>query len=257
MSQNIYRFKGDDPDINLASKNARESFKYFWRELSWERRRIIPGLDISAVKLGFPTGKVTDYAPPVEHMWVGNVNFDGLKVSGDLLNDPSWIDGIGSGDQIVMGFNDINDWIYSIDGMVYGAYTVNAIRLKMNSVQRRVHDDAWGLEFGDPREIQIVPDSYLNKESINKDEYEIGEHPMSENMAVKIDSALSENPAIVNQIDENGWTMLQYEALAGNLTPVKLLLKNGADKMIKNPDGFTAIDLAEVMKWHKITDYLR
>jgi uncharacterized protein YegJ (DUF2314 family) len=257
MSQNVYRFEGNDPDINLASKKARESFKYFWRELSWERRRIIPGLDISAVKLAFPTGKVTDSAPSVEHMWVGNVNFDGLKVSGDLLNDPRWIDGIGSGDQIVMGFNDINDWIYSIDGMVYGAYTVNAIRLKMNSDQRRVHDDAWGLEFGDPREIQIVPDRYLNQESSNKDEYEIGEHPMSENMAVTIDCELSKNPEIVNQIDENGWTMLQYEALAGNLTPVKLLLKYGADKMIKNPDGLMAIDLAEVMKWHKIADFLR
>lgn len=256
MSQNIYRFKGNDPDINLASNKARESFKYFWRELSWEKRRIIPGLDISAVKLGFPTGKVTDSAPSVEHMWVGNVKFDGLKVSGDLLNDPKWIDGIGSGDRIVMGFNDIDDWIYSIDGMVYGAYTVNAMRLKMNSARRRVHDDAWGLEFGDPREIRIVPDSYLNKDSRNKDEYEIGEHPMSENMAAKIDSALSENPTIVNQIDENGWTMLQYEALAGNLTPVKLLLKYGADKMIENPNGFTAIDLAEVMKWHKITDVL-
>lgn len=256
MSQNIYRFKGNDPDINLASNKARESFKYFWRELSWEKRRIIPGLDISAVKLGFPTGKVTDSAPSVEHMWVGNVKFDGLKVSGDLLNDPKWIDGIGSGDRIVMRFNDIDDWIYSLDGMVYGAYTVNAMRLKMNGARRRVHDDAWGLEFGDPREIRIVPDSYLNKESRNKDEYEIGEHPMSENMAAKIDCALSENPTIVNQIDENGWTMLQYEALAGNLTPVKLLLKYGADKMIKNPNGFTAIDLAEVMKWHKITDVL-
>jgi uncharacterized protein YegJ (DUF2314 family) len=257
MSQNIYRFKGNDPDINLASKKARESFKYFWRELSWEKRRIIPGLDINAVKLGFSTGKVTDSAPSVEHMWVDNVNFDGLKVSGDLLNDPRWIDGIGSGDRVVMDFNDIDDWIYSIDGMVYGAYTVNAMRLKMNSDRRRVHDDAWGLEFGDPREIRIVPDSYLNKESSNKMNDEIGEHPMSENMAEKIDSALSENPTIVNQIDENGWTMLQYEALAGNLTPVKLLLKYGADKMIKNPDGFTAIDLAEVMKWHKITDFLR
>jgi uncharacterized protein YegJ (DUF2314 family) len=145
MSQNIYRFEGDDPDINLASKKARESFKYFWRELSWERRRIIPGLDISAVKLGFPTGKMTDSAPSVEHMWIENVNFDGLKVSGDLLNDPRWIDGIGSGDSIVMGFNDIDDWIYSINGIVYGAYTVNAIRLKMNSDQRRVHDDALSL----------------------------------------------------------------------------------------------------------------
>ncbi|MEG4119295.1 DUF2314 domain-containing protein [Microcoleus sp. N9_B4] len=257
MNQNIYRFKGNDPDINLASKKARESFKYFWRELSWERRRIIPALDISAVKLQFSTGKVTDSAPSVEHIWVGNVNFDGRKVSGDLLNNPRWIDGIGAGDQIVMGFKEMSDWIYSIDGMVYGAYTVNAIRLKMNNDQRRVHDDAWGLEFGDPREIRIVPDSYLNKESRNKDEYEIGEHPMSENMAAKIDSALSENPTIVNQIDENGWTMLQYEALAGNLTPVKLLLKYGADKMIKNPDGFAAIDLAEVMKWNKITDFLR
>jgi ankyrin repeat protein len=80
---------------------------------------------------------------------------------------------------------------------------------------------------------------------------------MSENMAAEIDRALAENLNLVDRIDENGWTMLQYEALAGNLTPVKLLLKHGADRTIENPERLRAIELAEIRKWHKITDLLR
>ena len=40
MSEQV--FLGDSPEMRQASASAQRSFKYFWRELSWERRRIIP-----------------------------------------------------------------------------------------------------------------------------------------------------------------------------------------------------------------------
>lgn len=50
--------------------------------------------------------------------------------------------------------------------------------------------------------------------------------------------------------------MLQFESLAGNLTQVKLLLKYGADKKIKNANGQTAQELAEMFNWAKISKVL-
>jgi len=50
-------FDDADPEMQQAYENARGSFRYFWRELSWERRRIVPGLDLACVKAPFSDGE--------------------------------------------------------------------------------------------------------------------------------------------------------------------------------------------------------
>ena len=56
MSEQVFMYDGQDPELLQASESARQSFKYFWRELSWERRRIVPALDLAMVKLPFTDG---------------------------------------------------------------------------------------------------------------------------------------------------------------------------------------------------------
>ncbi len=46
-------FKNDDPAMQRANDEARSDFRYFWREMAWERRRIVPGLDLACVKVPF------------------------------------------------------------------------------------------------------------------------------------------------------------------------------------------------------------
>ncbi len=46
----IFPAPSDDPEMQQASSKARQTFRFFWRELAWERRRIIPGLELAAVK---------------------------------------------------------------------------------------------------------------------------------------------------------------------------------------------------------------
>ena len=43
----VFMSKDDDPEMQRAYENARATFRYFWREISWERRRIVPGLDLA------------------------------------------------------------------------------------------------------------------------------------------------------------------------------------------------------------------
>jgi uncharacterized protein len=50
-----------------------------------------------------------------------------------------------------------------------------------------------------------------------------------ENDAETVKKLLSENTQIVNEIDENGRTMLSWAAQQGNLEIVKILLRNGAE----------------------------
>jgi len=49
----IYFVSSDEDYMQRAFEQARESFKYFWRELYWERRRIAPMLDYAMVKICF------------------------------------------------------------------------------------------------------------------------------------------------------------------------------------------------------------
>ena len=52
----VFLFDGSDPEMLRAHENARANFRYFWRELHWERRRIIPGLDLASVKAAIALG---------------------------------------------------------------------------------------------------------------------------------------------------------------------------------------------------------
>ena len=54
--------------MTQAYAAAQHSFKFFWRELSWERRRIVPALDMAMIKLPFTDGPRSDGKPEFEHM---------------------------------------------------------------------------------------------------------------------------------------------------------------------------------------------
>ena len=70
----IFQSPSEDAEMEQAAAKARQTFRFFWREMAWEQRRIVPGLDLAAVK-----GSFSD--PPeiraenrggfeVEHMWL-------------------------------------------------------------------------------------------------------------------------------------------------------------------------------------------
>lgn len=254
MTEEIFLFYSADAEIEEASVNARKSFKIFWRELSWEMRRIVPGLDMSVVKRGFHTNKKGNLS--LEHMWVENISFDGNILTGNLLNQPNQIENLNQGDTVKFDCEEISDWMYSINKKIYGAFTVNVLRSRMTKQELKEHDDAWGLDFGNPQSVNVDPvlsfSNFLLTSSI-----ELPEHPMSENMADKSEDGIRGMGGKINDRSVLGMTMLQFESLAGNLTQVKLLLKYGADKKVENVHGQTAQDLAEMFNWEKISAVLK
>lgn len=130
----VFMFDNDDPEMQAVYDKARATFRYFWREVAWERRRIIPGLDLACVKAPFSDGErgtPTQGNPDVEQMWLGEVDFDGQFVSGELLNAPNWLKTINAGDSVRLPLGEITDWMYAISGEVFGAYTVNLMRSRM------------------------------------------------------------------------------------------------------------------------------
>ena len=275
---NVVLIHGDDPEILQANLAAQKTFKYFWREAHWERRRIVPGLDLSAVKFAFSDGPDVakdDDSPTVEHMWVGEVDFDGTHITGVLANSPHWLTSIKEGDPVRMHIGALEDWMYVIRGRVYGGYTISVTRSRMSSQERKQHDSAWGLDFGEPGKIRLVsfgkeaqkkekPKGLLgamfggknNAEPELEQETPDAEHPASVAIVPKMIEALANAPAQLNEADERGWTPLHHESLAGSAPTVEGLLKLGANPQAKGNQGETPADLARSLGWSKVEELL-
>jgi uncharacterized protein len=259
----VFFFDNRDPEMQRAYENARATFRYFWRELSWEYRRIIPALDLACVKAPFWDGDKTR-APSdeseVEQMWFSEIEFDGDYVSGVLINSPNWLKSIAQGDAVRIPLGQISDWMYAISGEVFGAYTVNLIRSRMSRQERKDHDDAWGQNFGDPAKIRLAPEPKkgggLLKSWFGKKQEDSGEHPMCENMVESFQEQLKKDPTFATSKDGRGWTLLHRESLAGNAPIVKALLEARADPKAKTPEGRTPLELARRMGWENVTAVL-
>ena len=243
----IYFVSSDEDYMQRAFEQARESFKYFWRELYWERRRIVPGLDYAMVKICFLD--TINGEEVGEHMWINDVEFDGDTIYGTLVNEPDTVQNVKVGDQVSAKIGEMSDWLFAIGGRAYGGFSVQAMRSHMQKDELAEHDAAWGLDFGDFNDILVVFEQKEHPENLI-------EHPMSKNMTEQFENYAKEHPSVATDADEFGYTQLHHEAIAGNLNLVNLLLKYGADKNARTNSGKTAAEFAENLGWKHIVKVL-
>ena len=267
MAKNIFMASGNER-IDLAIKNARKTLKFFLRETSWESRRIVPGLDLAVVKLSFKTDKKPWFGlgqvPEVEHVWAMHPQFDGKLIVGILINKAKWCKGRKAGRPAGGPIDLLADWMYVMDGKVYGGFTVDAMRAEMEPAERARHDAAWGLDFGEVGTVLLSPkfkkadDGELTFDFEQAYTFEdraslaMASHPMDLNMREALVDALKQNPQMVNEADELGMSMLHDASLAGNDQTVQTLLAFGANKSATNHNLQTPLDLAKLMGWPKV-----
>ncbi|WP_409994540.1 DUF2314 domain-containing protein [Rhodopirellula sp. MGV] len=272
----VFNSPSDDPQMEAAAQKARHSFRFFWREMSWERRRIVPALELAAVKGTFsdPPEMRTEPSdgPEVEHMWLIDIDFDGREVEGTLINSPMALKSVKEGDRVKIRGKQIFDWMYVVGGEVYGGFTVDVLRSRMSKGERKEHDNAWGYDFGEVGTINLVPPDYLgDAASAKKGLFSFGktkptpqdygkvaamEHPMSINMRSSLAESIDENPEMMRQADDHGYTFLEQLALAGSLDGVEVCLEKGFDPKHEAPNGMTAYRLAKSLGWKKVMERL-
>lgn len=139
--------------------------------------------------------------------------------------------------------------MFAIEGKTYGGFSVQAMRKAMSQSERAEHDEAWGLNFGDPDVVLVAYEQQEHPQNLT-------EHPMSVNTKKNFEEFLRGYPDEIARADDEGYTMLHYEAIAGNLTRLELLLAKGADKNAKNIHGKTALDYARALGWDHVAEAL-
>lgn len=265
MENNSFIFTdGTDPKMIEAYKKAQETFKYFWREQSWEYRRIVPGLNLACVKAAFSQEDPETGKDIVEHMWINDIDFDGDHVKGYLINEPNDLTNIQPGDYFEIPLNEISDWLFAITPTekksklsklfssssptlpkAYGGFTIQKMRTDMEESERQEHDDAWQLDFGDFNDIELVHEQKEKPENLV-------EHPMSRNMKEDFVKFLQQYPNELTNVDDNGLTLLHKETIAGNLSSIEVILEAGADRNLQSNNGKTALDFAKQLKWEHL-----
>lgn len=238
-----------DEKMEAAMLEARRTFKYFWREVYWEYKRIIPANESMMIKVAFQQIFAGEVEPVFEHMWINQISFDGDFIRGILINQPNQLTNVAEGDSVTIGINDLSDWVVINDKQSYGGFTIQAMRSDMTEEEKRQHDAAWGLDFGDCHNIQLVYEQKEHPENLI-------EHPMSANMVEQATQFLTDDPEHVTLKDEYGLTMLHNEAIAGNKSIIEVLLQLGADKSATTNTGKTALDYAKSMGWEHIISIL-
>jgi len=233
-----------------AFNKAHETFKYFWRELSWEYRRIIPAFDLAYVKCAFiQEHSNSSDSPLVEYMWISQIDFDGTTISGQLMNQPNYIDNVQAGEIIEQPFEAIVDWMFLTQDQVYGGFTIQEYRKQLNDSERKEYDASWGINFGDPNNILFVYDQEEHPENLI-------EHPMCEKMLDSFLNFIQTNPTVIHERDDRGNQLLHREAIAGNFLIIQALLQHNLDKSALNNQSMTASDLAHKMGWENIAKLL-
>ena len=240
----VYYAENHDPAMHRAIQTARHTFKYFWREIVWDERRIVPALDLATAKIQFTQNINGEEVS--EHMWVTDLFFDGTTLYGELLNDPEHLANLHAGDNIAVPLSQLSDWLFVCDGIPHGGFTIQALRAQMGEAERQEHDATWGIDFGDPEQIWLVQGQETQPENLI-------EHPMCRNHIQQFAAVLDEeDPSEIDSMGEDGQTMLQRETIAGNGLVVKLLLERGADATLKDESGNSAADYAQIMQWEHI-----
>lgn len=249
MAEKVFRANSEDPNMVAAFEKARQTFKYFWRELSWDYRRIVPALDRTSVKVAFTQKVKRAKTPLVEYMWINHINFDGEKITGILINEPTQLTNVHEGDEVEITLNEVCDWLFASNKRAHGGFTVQAIRAELSAKERAAHDKAWELKFGRYNDILLVNDQKKHPEYLV-------EHPLSKIMKKKLVSIIKKDPQAIHFKDEAGNTALHRHTIAGNKTYVEVLKAAGAKTGAKNKYGKTALHYARQFNWEHIIPIL-
>lgn len=75
-----------------------------------------------------------------EHLWIGEVKFDGTNLHGRLDNQPVDLLTWKKGDAVTVLTNELSDWLYHEDGLIVGGYTLRVMRRSVTGKEAQDFD---------------------------------------------------------------------------------------------------------------------
>lgn len=109
----VARIRDDDPRLVAATAEARQKYPTFIAALRDRKPN-----EAYAVKRRFVDGDKT------EQMWIQVRFADDKSIVGIVDNNPVVVTNVKRGDLVTMPTAELQDWLYTVNGQIVGAFTV-------------------------------------------------------------------------------------------------------------------------------------
>jgi uncharacterized protein YegJ (DUF2314 family) len=133
------RAEADDREMNAAMAEARRTLDEFERRVASPT----PTQTMAIIK-----GRFTQ-KDKVEHMWLNQIVVTPEGYRGVLGNDPYELTSVKAGETLVVGRDDVSDWIVVDDGKLVGGYTMRVLRSRLPAEERAAFDEQNGIRIED------------------------------------------------------------------------------------------------------------
>lgn len=121
----VTSYADSDARMNTAIEQARALLPLFFQEFA---STTAPGA--FTIKVGLATN-----GGGHEHIWVGDLHYEGNQLVGNLINEPYDLPGMRLGSQVAINNDDISDWTIATPDGVYGGYTTRVMLEDMPAAQ--------------------------------------------------------------------------------------------------------------------------
>lgn len=125
----IVSFESDDHEMAAAVDAAKASLRQFLETFLEPER----GQESFLLKVAFIEGE------QVEHIWVADLELDGMNFRGVIANEPS-LPCFRFKQPVEFEPRQITDWMFIQDGRLMGGYTTRLIRQRMTPEERESFD---------------------------------------------------------------------------------------------------------------------
>lgn len=85
----------------------------------------------------------------VEHLWLRDLSVQGDQIVGTLDNQPVELSQWSAGDRVILGREQISDWMAIESGTLVGGWTLRALRGQMTEAERAAFDASLGFSIED------------------------------------------------------------------------------------------------------------
>lgn len=131
--------KDNDQAMERAVQRARKTMGFFVAALGKKK----PGDGGFEVKKAFVDGN------SVEHLWIGDLRFDGKNFRGKINNQPLDVHNVRLGQKVTVRPQEVTDWMFVKNGELVGGYTTRVLYARLSAGEK--------AEFNKKADFKIEP----------------------------------------------------------------------------------------------------
>ena len=83
----------------------------------------------------------------MEHLWVGDITWDGTAFHGHIDNEPLDVTNVAVGRRVTVSPEDLTDWMFIKNGKLMGGFTMRVLYSRLSADDKAKFDQQAGFKM--------------------------------------------------------------------------------------------------------------